>query len=68
MSVSADSRAWLRVAGLLFAVGWGANHFAALLPVYRAQLQLDAGAPALLFGAYALGLVPGLLLSGPPMQ
>lgn len=56
---------WRRVAFLLFVVGWGANHFAALLLVYRRTLALDAAAPAALFGMYALGLVPGLLLSGP---
>lgn len=60
-----DERAWLRVGLLLFAVGWGANHFAALLQVYRQHLGLDATAPPLLFGVYALGLAPGLLLAGP---
>jgi MFS family permease len=53
------------VAALLFAIGWGANHFAPLLPVYRRALGLDAAAPALLFGVYALGLIPGLLVAGP---
>lgn len=56
---------WRRVALLLFVIGWGANHFSALLLVYRAKLHLDPAAPQLLFGIYALGLVPGLLLSGP---
>jgi predicted MFS family arabinose efflux permease len=56
---------WRRVALLLFVIGWGANHFGALLLVYRAKLHLDPAAPQLLFGIYALGLVPGLLLSGP---
>ena len=60
-----DDRAWRRVGLLLFAVGWGANHFAPLLLVYRQRLALDAAAPALLFGMYALGLVPGLLVAGP---
>jgi len=57
--------AWRRVALLLFATGWGANHFASLLLVYRQRLALDATAPAILFGMYALGLVPGLVLAGP---
>ena len=57
--------AWRRVALLLFAVGWGANHFVSLLQVYRARLGLDAAAPAMLFAMYALGLAPGLLLAGP---
>ncbi|MFT3697462.1 MAG: MFS transporter [Kofleriaceae bacterium] len=55
---------WKRVAFLLFVIGWGANHFGALLLVYRARLHLDPSAPQLLFGLYALGLVPGLMLSG----
>jgi hypothetical protein len=55
----------VRIALLLFCVGWGANHFVALLLVYKATLALDAAAPAALLGMYALGLVPGLLLSGP---
>jgi MFS family permease len=57
--------AWRRVGFLLFAVGWGANHFTSLLQVYRERLVLDAAAPAILFAMYALGLVPGLLLAGP---
>ena len=53
-----------RVALLLFAAGWGANHFAALLVVYAKELRLPPAALALLFGAYALGLVPGLIVAG----
>jgi len=64
-SADSDPRAWRRAGLLLFAVAWGANHFVPLLQTYRAQLGLDATAPALLFGMYALGLVPGLLLAGP---
>jgi MFS family permease len=56
---------WRRIGLVLMLVGWGANHFAPLLPVYRRALQLDAAAPAALFGVYALGLMPGLLLAGP---
>lgn len=57
--------AWKRVRLLLFATGWGGNHIAPLLLVYRQRLGLDPAAPQLLLGAYALGLVPGLLLAGP---
>jgi MFS family permease len=57
--------AWSRVAVLLFAVGWGANHFVPLLLVYRERLRLSPIDLAVLFGAYALGLVPGLVLGGP---
>lgn len=63
--IPALTRPWKRVALLLFCVGWGANHFVALLLVYRQTLKLDVAAPAALLGMYALGLVPGLLLSGP---
>jgi MFS family permease len=59
------SPAWWRAGLLLFAVGWGANHFVPLLFVYRAALGLDAAQLAILLGTYALGLVPGLLLAGP---
>jgi hypothetical protein len=55
----------LRVAWLLFAVAWGTNHFVPLLLVYRARLELSPIELAILFGIYALGLVPGLLLGGP---
>jgi len=54
-----------RVAWLLFAVAWGANHFVPLLLVYRAHLALSSVELAILFGVYAVGLVPGLLLGGP---
>ncbi|HEY0193167.1 MAG TPA: MFS transporter, partial [Kofleriaceae bacterium] len=57
--------AWKRVGLLLFATGWGGNHIAPLLLMYRQRLGLDPAAPQLLLGAYALGLVPGLLLAGP---
>jgi MFS family permease len=53
-----------RVGFLLFTAGWGANHFASLLVVYRKELGLSPSALGLLFGAYALGLVPGLVLAG----
>ena len=49
---------------LLFAAGWGANHFSTLLVVYRKNLGLSPASLGILFGAYALGLVPGLLLAG----
>ena len=64
-TADSDRRAWWRVGLILFAVGWGANHFVPLLLVYRQRLALDAAAPAMLFGMYALGLMPGLLLAGP---
>ncbi len=48
----------------MFAVGWGANQFAPMLVVYRDELGLSAETRALLFGIYAAGLIPGLLLGG----
>lgn len=57
--------AWRRVAFGMFAVGWGANQFSSMLVVYRDELGFGAGTLAALFGVYALGLVPGLLLGGP---
>jgi MFS family permease len=53
-----------RVSALLFAAGWGANHFTTLLVVYRRELALSPSSLGLLFGAYALGLVPGLVFAG----
>ncbi|MBM9468927.1 MFS transporter [Nakamurella leprariae] len=52
------------VLSLLFATGWAANHFVALLPVLREQEHLSAGLLAGVFGLYAVGLLPGLLLGG----
>jgi Major Facilitator Superfamily len=54
-----------RVGVLLFAVGWGANHFAPLLLVYRTRMNLSPVDLAALFAVYAIGLVPGLLVGGP---
>lgn len=52
---------WARVATSLAVVGWGANQFAALLPVYRESGHLDASFVSLAFAMYAVGLVPALL-------
>jgi hypothetical protein len=60
-----DRRGPARVAALLFVVAWGTNHFVPLLPLYRQALGLSASALAQLFGIYAVGLVPGLLVGGP---
>ncbi|MFH8470853.1 MFS transporter [Streptomyces sp. NPDC017991] len=52
--------AWVRPAAAVFTVGWGANMFASVLQVYRdslSGLQVNA-----LFGAYAVGLIPALLV------
>lgn len=59
------SRAWVKIAVAMFAVGWGANQFSPMLIVYRHELRLGAGAVAGLFLVYALTLIPGLLIGGP---
>lgn len=56
--------AWTRAAAALFCVGWGANQFASLLPVYEAQ-GADGTQVTALFGAYAVGLIPALLVVAP---
>jgi len=49
---------------MLMVTGWAANHFAALLPVLRTSQNLSASLVAGLYGLYAVGLLPGLLLGG----
>ncbi|MFF4768750.1 MFS transporter [Streptomyces sp. NPDC001255] len=51
---------WARVAAGITVVGWGANQFAALLPVYREALGLPNSFIALAFATYVVGLVPAL--------
>ncbi len=57
--------AWLPVAAVLLGTGWGANQFVPMLLVYRPALHLSTGTLEAMFGFYALGLIPGLLLAGP---
>jgi len=49
---------------MMFAVAWGAGQFAPMLQAYRAQLGFSSGRVDVLFGLYALGLAPGLLVGG----
>ncbi|MRK01775.1 MFS transporter [Aeromicrobium sp. S22] len=56
---------WARVALAMFAVGWGANQFAAMLLVYRDEDGVSSQVVTALFGAYALGLIPALLIVAP---
>ncbi|MGO9029004.1 MAG: MFS transporter [Acidimicrobiales bacterium] len=58
-------RSWLRAAAVMFGVGWGANQFASLLVAYHQYRGVSVGTDEALFGVYALGLVPALLLGGP---
>ena len=63
--LGSSASASARVAAVLFAVAWGTNHFVPLLPLYRTTLGLSPTHLAQMFGIYAVGLVPGLLLGGP---
>jgi Major Facilitator Superfamily len=57
--------AWLPVAAALLGTGWGSNQITPMLLVYRHTLALGTGTLEAMFGFYALGLIPGLLLAGP---
>jgi Major Facilitator Superfamily len=62
--VSGRRMVWLPVAAVLLGTGWGANQFSPMLLVYRQRLGLSPGMLEAMFGVYALGLIPGLLLGG----
>src|ERR1035437_4190086 len=49
----------------MFGVGWGANQFASLLIAYHQKRGLTISVNEALFGIYALGLVPALILVVP---
>src|SRR5438477_521180 len=55
--------AWLPVAAASMGAGWGSNQFTPMLLVYRQALGLGTGTLEAMFGFYALGLIPGLLLA-----
>jgi predicted MFS family arabinose efflux permease len=61
----ASRMAWLPVAAALLGTGWGAQQFTPMLLVYSRALGLSTGTLTAMFGVYALGLIPGLLLCGP---
>jgi hypothetical protein len=56
---------WARAAAVMFAVGWGANQFSALIVGYRERSGISVAVSQAVFGCYALGLIPVLLLAGP---
>jgi MFS family permease len=64
-SSSSSPLAWLPVAAALLGTGWGSNQITPMLLVYRHTLALGTGTLEAMFGFYALGLIPGLLLAGP---
>ncbi|ORB43264.1 MFS transporter [Mycobacterium paraseoulense] len=49
---------------LLLSIGWVANHFVALMPLLSARQHLRPATLDAIFGIYALGLLPGLLVGG----
>ncbi len=62
---SAASRAqFAAVATMLLAMGWAANHFAALMPAIGDERHFGAATLEAIFGIYAVGLLPGLLMGG----
>jgi hypothetical protein len=62
---SPSPMAWMAPAAVLLGAGWGSNQFTPMLLVYRHTLGLGTGTLEAMFGVYALGLIPGLLLAGP---
>lgn len=56
---------WLRVGLGLFAIAFGANVFAPLLPVYQRLDGLSTTQVTWIFAVYVGGLVPALLIGGP---
>lgn len=61
--MSARLPGWSRAAAGLAVVGWGANQFAALLPVYRETTGLSASQISLAFAIYIVGLIPALFIA-----
>jgi hypothetical protein len=55
---------WRWPALTMFTVGYGANQFVPLLALYRSTLALTDTQATAVFGVYALGLIPGLLVGG----
>lgn len=62
---AAGTRAlFVSVLALLLATGWVANHFVGLMPVISDRTHLSTTTLDGIFGIYALGLLPGLLVGG----
>ena len=52
------------VLAVLLVTGWVANHFVALMPAISDRQHLSTATLDAIFGIYAVGLLPGLLLGG----
>jgi MFS family permease len=65
-TTSAPQRiSWVPMAAVLLGAGWGSSQFTPMLLVYHQALGLGTGTLEAMFGCYALGLIPGLLVVGP---
>jgi MFS family permease len=62
---SRGRQVWVPAAAVLVGTGWGSNQVTPMLLVYGQHLGLSGGTVEAMFGVYALGLIPGLLLAGP---
>ena len=58
-------RDWIRIGLAMFAIGYGANLFAPMLEVYRSMNGTGQSSVTAMFGVYAAGLVPALIIFGP---
>lgn len=63
--VRVSRMSWLSLAAVLCATGWGSNQITPMEVYYRLHLHLSSGTEQAMFGVYALGLIPGLLVAGP---
>ncbi|OBI59608.1 MFS transporter [Mycobacterium sp. E796] len=63
MTQTTLSNDWLRPAAAVAAIGWGANQFAPLIVLYQ-QRGVSVAATEVMFGLYAVGLVPALMAGG----
>src|SRR5262249_53428257 len=61
--VGALGSGWLRPAIAVAAIGWGANQFAPLIVLYQRH-GVSVAATEVMFGLYAVGLVPALMVGG----
>src|SRR5277367_6056361 len=52
------------VLAILLVTGWVANHFVALMPTIGDRQHLSTSTLDAIFGIYAVGLLPGLLIGG----
>ncbi|MEE2851137.1 MAG: MFS transporter [Actinomycetota bacterium] len=59
-----DRALFASVLALLLATGWVANHFVGLMPVISDSEHLSTATLDGIFGIYAVGLLPGLLVGG----